>query len=579
VSALHRVVGIDLGTTYSAVAAYNADTMDVELISDGSVAQGGAATPSVVWDEPGVSAVVVGHAAKRAVATDPGNTIIEIKREMGATVADRPGADESIGSADARDDEPVRVWFRGRWRLPQEISALVLMRMKEIAEAGVGGPVHDAVITVPAYFTERQKRATKEAALLAGLYPRQLIPEPTAAAICYGSDRADSGRHVYLIYDLGGGTFDVSIIVIEQENIEVVATSGNARLGGGNVDDRIAGWAMERVGAAPGSDAIWEAKLKAAAELAKRELAVHDRTLLRLPSRDGALPAEPLTLELATFESLIADLLRTSLDCVEDALQQAAGKGIDRSDVDAVLLVGGSTRIKKVRRMLLEYFGKADDFVREDGDPDTLVARGAAILANRFEASADFDLARQPDRRQLNIDGDDVPDVTYITEHTLGVGIEGGLVDPLILRGENPPRSKTETYTNPDEVTQVHCPVYQGESRYSNDNSLIGTVLLDTIESRPQGYHKFEVTYSLDVNGLLDVRVKHCNVDKEYQGTFEQSTEIGRISRLAELREELLGLYRGAPCQTDGRSSAEAAPLPDALPDEGANDDAADATD
>ena len=543
---LHRVVGIDLGTTYSAVAAYHSAHAEAQLLSDSTVDGRGAATPSVVWDEPGVARVAVGRAAKQAVAHDPANTLIEIKREMGASSTAESLARFGLPDGGTEPGGPVRVWFRGRWRLPQAISALVLMKMKDIAEGGIGGSVHDAVITVPAYFTERQKKATEEAALLAGLYPRQLIPEPTAAAICYGFDRADAGRHVYLVYDLGGGTFDVSIIVVEQETIEVLATSGDRRLGGGNFDDAITDWVLGRLGVAPGTDRAWEQKVKAAAEIAKRELAVHDRTQVLVPARTGYAQPTPLPLDRATFELLITDLLHGSLNRVEDALALAKDKGVEPADVDAILLVGGSTRIPLVSRMLLEHFGKGVEFVRSDADPDTLVARGAAIVANRFASSDRFELDRRPDAGQLNAEQDDEVDIIYITEHTLGVGIQDNLVDPLIPRGQNIPRRAMKIYTNPDDATEVRCPIYQGEGRYAYENDLVGTVLLDTIESRPKGYHEFQVTFSLDINGLLDVQVRHVQADKEYRATFEQSTRIGRADRLTELRTDLLALYAPA---------------------------------
>jgi molecular chaperone DnaK (HSP70) len=554
-SSRHAVVGIDLGTTYSAVAAYNDDEADAEVLPDTAAEGLGLATPSVVWDRPGSPQVVVGADAKDAIPDDPGNVRIEVKREMGA---EAPPQKEQ---APARD--PVRIDFRGKARLPQELSALVLMKMKEIAERGLGRPVHDAVITVPAYFTERQKKATEEAALLAGLYPRQLIPEPTAAAICYGFDRADAGRHVYLVYDLGGGTFDVSIIVVEQESIEVLATSGNPRLGGGNFDDAICDWAIEQLGVTAADDG-WRQRLKAAAETAKQDLARYEQTQLEVPARVGAGPSR-LTLTRATFESLISDLLRGSLSCVEDALSMAAKKGVAADEVDAVLLVGGSTRIGLVQRMLLEHFRRSPDFVRSDANPDTIVARGAAIVAHRFAPSDDFHLDRRPDARQLNEGQDEDLDITYITEHTLGVGVEGGMVSHLIPRGENIPREATNVYSNPENATDLHCPIYQGESRYAYENELVGTVLLTDIEPRPEGWHHFEVTFSLDINGLLDVRVIHRETGREFRSTFEQSTQVEQTSPLAKVREELRELYRGGDASPD---PDEDDPLPDALPDD-----------
>jgi molecular chaperone DnaK (HSP70) len=547
-SSRHAVVGIDLGTTYSAVAAYNDDEADAEVLPDTRSGGRGLATPSVVWDRPGSPRVVVGADAKRAIPDDADNVRIEVKREMGAEASAR---------------EPVRIDFRGRPRLPQELSALVLMKMKDIAEHGLGRPVHDAVITVPAYFTERQKKATEEAALLAGLYPRQLIPEPTAAAICYGFDRADAGRHVYLVYDLGGGTFDVSIIVVEQESIEVLATSGDPRLGGGNFDDAICDWAVEQLGMTKVDDG-WRQRLKAAAETAKQNLAAYEEADLQVPARDGAGPSR-LTLTRATFESLIGDLLRGSLSCVQDALSMAAKKGVAADEVDAVLLVGGSTRIGLVRRMLLEHFRRSADFVRSDANPDTIVARGAAIVAHRFAPSDDFNLARRPDADQLNPGQDEDLDITYITEHTLGVGVEGGMVSHLIPRGENIPRHASNIYSNPENATDLRCPIYQGESTYAYENELVGTVLLTDIEPRPAGWHHFEVSFALDINGLLDVRVIHQETGREFRSTFEQSTQIEQTSPLGKVREELRELYDGGDVRPDPDGDD---PLPGALTDD-----------
>jgi molecular chaperone DnaK (HSP70) len=439
------------------------------------------------------------------------------------------------------------------------------MKMKDIAEQGLGAPVHDAVITVPAYFTERQKKATEEAALLAGLYPRQLIPEPTAAAICYGFDRAEDGRHVYLVYDLGGGTFDVSIIVVESESIEVVATSGNSQLGGGNFDDAIVAWAAREAGVPLGADPGWEQRLKAAAETAKWDLSIYDETELVVPGRNGGAPVAR-KLDRVTFESLLGELLSGSLNAVEDALTMAEQKGVGRADLDAILLVGGSTRIPLVSRMLLEHFGRGPEFVRSDANPDTLVARGAAIVANRFAPSEDFDLARRPDAAQLNADQDDEYEITYITEHTLGVGVQDGRVDPLIPRGTNIPRRADNTYINPEDATELRCPIYQGESPYVYDNQLVGEVILTDIEPRPAGFHHFKVTFSLDINGLLDVHVKHEEGGREFQGTFEQSTQIGRAGGLADLRAELLSLY-SPPAAEPGPADlpGPAGPIPDPL--------------
>jgi molecular chaperone DnaK (HSP70) len=534
-SPLHRVIGIDLGTTYSAVAAYNPEESYAEIIPDATVDEElSAATPSVVRYQPENGRATVGHHAKDAIADTCGDaqTIIEIKREMGATFTEDSLARFAAG-AEHRADDPVRVRVGGEWMRPQEVSALILMKMKQIAEAGLGGPVHDAVVTVPAYFTERQKKATEEAALLAGLYPRQLIPEPTAAAIAYGVDRADEERQVYVVYDLGGGTFDVSIIETREDAIDVLATAGDQRLGGGDFDDALVDELLEGRAGPSAEDRL---KLKMAAENAKRALSFADTTTVVFP--DGA------TRELARteFEETIKPVLDRSLTQVEEALRFAAqSKGVDRGQIDAILLVGGSTRIPLVKRMLLDHFDKGDDFVRSDADPDTLVARGAALVAKDFAPSGDFDLAKRP---PTDPDPDeDSLQVSLITEHTLGLAVQNDRFDDLIPRGTRIPASRKKIYTNPDMASRIAAVVYQGEGEYTYENALVGTVNLDDVEPRPEGYHRFEVEYTLTRNGLLEVAVQHLNTGRTFEAKFERSTEIGRHDELAERRELLMALY------------------------------------
>ncbi|MBB3727886.1 Hsp70 family protein [Nonomuraea dietziae] len=551
--ALHRVIGIDLGTTYSAVAAYNADEFESEIIYDGAIAdRQGAATPSVVRLGPEDGRVIIGHEAKNAIGLQgaPAETIIEIKREMGAEFTE--ASLDAFGVRGEREvGQPVEVRFGGAWLRPQEVSALILMRMKEIAETRLGGQIRDAVVTVPAYFTERQKKATEEAALLAGLYPRQLIPEPTAAAICYGVDRGEAERQIYLVFDFGGGTFDVSIIETRDEEIVVLATAGDQRLGGGDIDDAIAAWAMEHSGGA--GDPM---RVKAAAEGAKRELSFSEQATMSLD--DGVT----LTLDRPTFEALARPVLDKTLAQVEEALRFAAEqKGLDRADVDAVLLVGGSTRIPRVTQMLLEYFDKDEEFVRSDGNPDTLVARGAAIVARKFEPSQEFDLARA-EEGGLSDEADELK-ITLITEHTLGVAVQEGRFDPLISRGAKIPASQKKIYTNPPLAEHIEAAIYQGEGKYvyEDGTTLVGTIHLSDIEPRPEGYHNFEVEFALDINGLLEVRVKHVNTGRDYEATFEQSTSIGQVNELAERRQALLALYSGHDRLTP-RQAAAPTPAP-----------------
>ncbi|GAA3160268.1 molecular chaperone DnaK [Streptomyces virens] len=535
---LHRVIGIDLGTTYSAVSAYDPDDFAPKILADPE-REGAAAVamPSVVRLDPATGTLTVGHDAKDAIGDGSGSadTLVEIKREMGAVFT--PELLDHFGARGRyAEGDPVRARLGGEWLRPQEISALVLMKMKRIAERSLGGEIHDAVVTVPAYFMERQKKATEEAALLAGLYPRQLIPEPTAAAIAYGVDRAETERQIYLVFDLGGGTFDVSIIETRDDEIEVIATAGDQRLGGGDFDDAVAAWIVRELGEALPKD-YDRLRLKAAAEAAKRELSLRGTTTVDV---GGGLPT--LELDRATFETLIQPILKRSLDQVNDAMQFAKKvKGVEPEHVNAVLLVGGSTRIPQVKQMLLDHFDRDEGFVRGDANPDTLVARGAAIVANRFEPSPAFDLATRPTAERSAEEQDYT--VTLITEHTLGVGVQQGLFNPLIDRGTKIPARKVQTYTNPDQADRIDAVIYQGEGKYIYENTLIGTIHLDDIEPRPGGYHRFEVEFSLDVNGLLGVQVTHTNTGREYQATFDQSTTIGKVDELHERRAALLGLF------------------------------------
>ncbi|MCH0572749.1 Hsp70 family protein [Streptomyces sp. MUM 136J] len=535
---LHRVVGIDLGTTYSAVAAYDPDEFAPTILADPELSGTAAvATPSVVRIDPATGALVVGHEAKNAIsgAAGAGDALVEIKREMGAVFT--PELLQHFGAGGVYSvDDPVRARLGAEWLRPQEISALVLMRMKRIAEQTLGGDIHDAVVTVPAHFMERQKKATEEAALLAGLYPRQLIPEPTAAAIAYGVDRAESEKQVYLVFDLGGGTFDVSIIETRDTEIEVIATAGDQRLGGGDFDDAVAEWIVEQLGETLAKDTD-RLRIKAAAEAAKRELSLRSATTIDLGGGTA-----PLSLDRAGFEQLIQPILDRSLRQVDEALKFArTAKGVQREDINAVLLVGGSTRIPRVKQILLDYFDQDEGFVRNDANPDTLVARGAAIVANRFEPTDAFDLASRP-YAERSADEQDYT-VTLITEHTLGVGVQGARFSTLIPRGTKIPARQTKTYVNPEQASRIEAAIYQGEGEYVYDNTLIGTIHVDGIEPRPEGYHQFEVEFSLDVNGLLGVQVTHTNTGREYQATFDQSTTIGKVDELAERRAALVKLY------------------------------------
>ncbi|HSU68927.1 MAG TPA: Hsp70 family protein, partial [Tepidisphaeraceae bacterium] len=412
------------------------------------------------------------------------------------------------------------------------------------------GEIRDAVITVPAYFTSNQKKATEDAALMAGLYPRQLIPEPTAAAICYGLDRMDPEPHTYLVYDLGGGTFDVSIIRVKESDVQVIATSGDHRLGGGDFDDAITHWALEEArkqGLDVSANPVARAMVKYAAEDTKKLLSAGTSASLVVldPQTNRSVG---LTLERATFEKLIEDLLKRSLNSVAKAIEYSEERGVAKAAIDQVLLVGGSTRVPKVRQLLLDYFNRDESFVRADGNPDLLVARGAAIVASRFEVSPPpFDIKRKPSASLVNPDAQDVISLTLITEHSLGVGVQEERFDPLIARGTSIPVTAKKMYTNPEGAVNVVAPVYQGEGAYVQENTLIGEMRIGPMQPLPAGQHQFEVTFSLDQNGLLKVLVNHVNENKTYTADFRHKTTVEGDDALNALRQRLLAMFDPTP--------------------------------
>jgi molecular chaperone DnaK (HSP70) len=556
-TALHRVIGIDLGTTYSAVAAFNTETGEAEIIANAEDQT--ETVPSVVSYDHFSQRVLVGRPAKRNRAAHPQDTVVEVKRQMGEHF--RPDTLMQIdprGTAGfkARDDatnfrgDPVRVPFCNDWFLPQEISAFTLLKMKDIAEMTLGpDSVLDAVITVPAYFTGKQRKATEEAALLAGLYPRQLIPEPTAAAICYGVDQFEDERKVYLVYDLGGGTFDVSIIAVEENDIRVIATSGDPRLGGADFDNAIAEWVTGELATKHGLDISSDPRIreivKYYAEQLKIDLSAYPEGQMELSE---LRPDNPpiITLKRERFQELIEENLSKSLNFVTEAIEIAEKeKNVSAEEIDAILLVGGSSKIPYVKEKLLEYFEKDEGFVKDNLNPDTVVARGAAILAKRYKPSTPpFDVAREIDTSQTAIDDDDVI-VHHITEHSLGVGVQDNRVVKIIPRGTNIPASITQSnYTNPDNAEHILAQVYQGEAEYIFDNELIGIVEIGPMDRQPAGFHTFEVTFALDQSGLLTAVVNHLNEGRTYAAKFEQPTGVGGIEAVAAIRDKILKMYK-----------------------------------
>lgn len=572
-SQFHRVIGIDLGTTYSAVAAYNENSMNVEIIGNPE-SDDPETTASVVSLDPMLRKAIVGSAAKRNLAVRPHDTVSEIKREMGELFNDEtqarynPPPELLATSGDGSDKRaPLKVPFAGAWMLPQEISAFILMKMKQVAEREIGEEIRDAVVTVPAYFTEKQRKATEEATLLAGLYPRQLLPEPTAAAICYGVDRMETDRKTYLVYDLGGGTFDVSIIRVEGAKQTVLATSGDPRLGGADFDEAINQWAVAELlkrGVDLRNDRANQARIKDRAEFAKKALSFAEKTTLDLAFlRNLSIPNLDLT--RAIFLELIEPLLRKSLSYVDRALDAAASqKGLNRNEIDAILLVGGSSKIPHVKSLLLDYFQKDENFVRTEVNADTVVARGAAIIAHQFAPTpGPFDIRRRKEATLINTEANDVQDTHMITEHSLGIGIDHGQVSRVVDQGTSIPiECRKGGFTNSGTSPYIPVPVFQGEGKFHHENTLIGTLQIGPMEPKPAGFHQFEVVFNLDKNGLLNMKINHLNETKTYEAHFDQKTGVGGDEALIAFRNRLLAMYAGS----QGPSARDYEPPPPPQP-------------
>ncbi|MBA2696359.1 MAG: Hsp70 family protein [Actinobacteria bacterium] len=507
----HKVIGIDLGTTYSAVSIW--DGKEVRVIES---AFGLNTVPSVVGLDPD-GGVIVGTPAQNNLVSDPTNTVIEVKREMGTYQVEPAGpGDPGV---------PKRIPFRGRDYLPQEISAFILMELKRQAENIVGEPIHDAIITVPAYFKDPQRGATEDAAQMARMNVRMLLNEPTAAAVCFGADKLeDEQTHTYVVYDLGGGTFDVSIVQVSPGNVSVVGTGGDPRLGGGDFDDRITGYVLQRIREEHGVDltgdpAVWQ-RIKREAEMRKRELSVANMATLNLPFLTPTLSVN-IPLARATFDSLISDLLQNSLDCLDEAIESAhQSNGIERDEIEQVLLVGGSTKIACIRAMLADHLGLEPKDIRADIKPDEVVARGAGMVAREYAPSESFGGAE----RLIDL-SQDAPAASEgalvlqdVTSHTLGVLANRADMVAILLKDSRIPGEITkDNFVNGGGAKEIDILIFQGEHPVAFENDLIGTLPIVLPEAKEQGYYHFAVTFSLDVHGLLKVAVKCLNDNQIWQ--------------------------------------------------------------
>ncbi len=513
---MSKTIGIDLGTTNSCVSVMEGGSPIVIANSEG-----GRTTPSVVgFSKSGER--LVGQAAKRQSITNPKNTVYSIKRFMGRRYNEVGEEAKMVpySVAASTDGNAVRVDIDGRSYSPQEISAMILQKMKQTAEDYLGQKVTDAVITVPAYFNDAQRQATKDAGEIAGLNVKRIINEPTAAALAYGLDK--KGQNITVaVYDLGGGTFDVSILELGDGVFQVKSTNGDTHLGGDNFDQRMIDfladefYKQEKIDLR--KDPMALQRLREAGEKAKIELSQMLQTDVNLPfitaTADGAKHLN-ITISRAKFESLCADLFEKTLKPCEMAIKDAK---INPSQIDEVILVGGSTRIPKIQELVKNFFGKEPS---KGVNPDEVVAVGAAIQGGVLTG--------------------DVTDVLLldVTPLTLGIETLGGVMTPMIQANTTIPTKKTETYsTATDSQTSVEIHILQGERPMARDNRSLGKFHLDGIPPAPRGIPQVEVTFDIDANGILHVSAKDRASGKEQNIRITSSSGLDK-SEIEKMRHD-----------------------------------------
>ncbi len=512
-----KIIGIDLGTTNSCVAVLEGN--DPVVIPN---SEGRNTTPSVVAFVDGGERKV-GEPAKRQAITNPKRTIYSIKRFMGETYDQVKNEIDRVPYKVVRgDNNTPRIDIDGREYTPQEISAMILQKMKKTAEDYLGQSVTEAVITVPAYFNDSQRQATKEAGEIAGLTVKRIVNEPTAAALAYGLDKADKDQKI-AVFDLGGGTFDISILELGDGVFEVKSTNGDTHLGGDDFDHVIIDWLAEEFlkdeGVDLRKDPMALQRLKEAAEKAKIELSSTTSTEINLPyimPVNGVPKHLVKTLTRSKFEQLADRLIHATIKPCEDALRDA---GLSAKDIDEVILVGGSTRIPAIQKVVTDFFGKQPN---KSVNPDEVVALGAAI--------------------QGGVLSGDVKDVLLLDVVPLSVGIEtlGGVMTKLIEANTTIPTRKSETFsTAADNQPSVEINVLQGERPMAKDDKLLGKFHLDGIAPAPRGIPQIEVTFEIDANGILNVSAKDKATGKEQSIRIEASSGLtdAEIKRMKEEAE------------------------------------------